>query len=204
PRIPRWKDLAGLQNPNFLNVDLFVEHFAGPCSAILGERLGPVLLEFTAFRDEIVTLGPELGHRISQFVKAVNLRFPEIQFAVEFRNRALAVPALFECLEPAVPAMTSWTRMIAIEEQWTRLLKLKRNWPFLMARPVLRPGKLKADADAQYSPFGRLHERITPMRATLIDMWQFARAHNIPSYFMISNTIEGCAHRTIAEIVESS
>lgn len=203
PNIARWKEHAGMPNQDFLNAKLFLEKFLEPTARTLGTRLGPIILEFTTFPAGFFVHERELIEKLQTFIDEVGKArvTPKPRFCVELRNREFATPSFYaQMLEVgAVPIMSSWTRMPPMDEQWKRFLAAAAAAPFLVGRPVLRPGKLKDDAEREFAPFTRIRERVEPMRLAIQEMSTFARQHDIPAYFSISNTIEGCAFETIRE-----
>jgi uncharacterized protein YecE (DUF72 family) len=94
PKLARFGDLAGKQNDNFLNAELFVKGFLKPCEAIRS-NLGLLMFEFSRFWLTDYEHGRDFIADLDRFLGQLPKGWP---YGVEIRNRNWLRADYFECL----------------------------------------------------------------------------------------------------------
>jgi len=94
PKLARFGDLAGNQNDNFLNAELFVKGFLKPCEAIRS-NLGLLMFEFSRFWLTDYEHGRDFIADLDRFLGQLPKGWP---YGVEIRNRNWLRADYFECL----------------------------------------------------------------------------------------------------------
>jgi uncharacterized protein YecE (DUF72 family) len=197
PNIERWGSKAGLENPDFLNAKLFKTEFLDRV-APLGEKLAPIILEFTAFPTGAFSDWTEFAEQLEHFFDALPNEF---LYGVEIRTKDFAHEDFYRALKAmgAAPILNSWTRMPPLDEQWKVFEPL--DFSFVECRTIMRPGRTRDEAVELYSPYDRIRERVIPVRRALRSMIEWSLKHRRPAYIFVNNHIEGCAHQTISELL---
>jgi uncharacterized protein YecE (DUF72 family) len=126
----------------------------------------------------------------------------EGKYAVEVRNAEFLTPAYFAVLREHDVAHTfsSWTRMPSIGMQLD--LPGSITATFLLARALLRPGRLYADAVDAFAPYDRIRDPNPELRGDLVRLVEAAEQLRIPAYLLVNNRAEGSAPLTIAAVVQ--
>jgi len=190
----RWGNLAGLRNPDFLNADLFKDAVLGPHARAFRDHVGCLVFEFQAMRGKDLPKTVEWAEQLDGFLSALPRDF---RYAVELRN-----PELLDPLHGAVLArhgvahvFNSWTEMPPIGAQ----LDLPWVFPadFTVARALLRPGRLYADAVKLFEPYDQVREPIPELRADLLRLIAEATRRRMEALVLVNNRAEGNAPGTI-------
>jgi len=82
PNLPRHGKLAGQENPDFLNLDLFQEAFLGPVEQLQKKR-GVIIFEFSTFYPTSGIGVTEFTERMDRFLGSLPHGY---DYAVEIRN----------------------------------------------------------------------------------------------------------------------
>jgi uncharacterized protein YecE (DUF72 family) len=200
PKLERFGDRAGSDNPNFLNARLFVDAFLGPLSPHR-RKTGVLIFEFSAFypthferlRDFIAALDEFLGHLPAGW-----------QYGVEVRNAKLLRSEYFDVLRAhhVAHVFNSWTKMPPVEEQMA--VPGAFTTDFYAARFLLRPGRAYEQAVKEFQPYAQTRERNQEARAALRSLIQRSAAQPTarPSYAFVNNRLEGNSPNTIAAALD--
>jgi uncharacterized protein YecE (DUF72 family) len=193
----REKVRAGQPNPDFLNVDLFLEEVWGPLRDHFAEHTGPLIFEFQAIAREDKVSPLEFAERLDRFFGGLPR---EGRYAVEIRNPEFLTPAYFAVLRghDVAHVFSSWTRMPSIGMQLD--LPASVTAPFLVGRALLRPGRYYADAVDAFAPYDQIRDPNPELRGDLVRLVETAEKLRIPAYLLVNNRAEGSAPKTIAAV----
>ncbi len=193
----REKLRAGQANPDFLSAEVFLNEVWGPHQHWFREHTGPFVFEFQAIARTDEVTPAEFAGRLDEFLNQLPT---EGRYAVEVRNAEFLTPAYFAVLREhdVAHVFSSWTRMPSMGEQ----LDLAGSIPatFLVARALLRPGRLYEDAVEAFAPYDRIQDPNPELRSDLVRLVDAAEQLRIPAYLLVNNRAEGSAPRTIAAV----
>src|SRR6266516_975119 len=179
---PRWGNLAGQRNPDFLNADLFKDAVLGPYARAFRDHAGAFVFEFQAMRGKDQ---PEPA-----------------RWAVELRNPELLTDAHGAVLarHGVAHVFNSWNEMPAIGEQ----LELPWTFPagFTVVRGLLRPGRAYADAVKLFEPYDRIRDPQPEVRHDLLRLIAEVMRRHMEALILVNNRLEGNAPGTIPAAVE--
>jgi uncharacterized protein YecE (DUF72 family) len=196
---PKWGNLAGIKNPDFLNADLFIEAVLGPYERAFRDHAGAFVFEFQTMRGRDLPALAEWTERLDAFLTRLPADF---RYAVELRN-----PELLRDEHGAVlrrhgvaHVFNSWSEMPTIGEQvdldWTFTA------PFTVARALLKPGRRYADAVQLFQPYDRVQEPVPGLRMDLVRVMDEALRRGVEAFILANNRAEGNAPGTIKAVVE--
>lgn len=193
----RDKVRAGQPNPDFLNVDLFLEEVWGPLRDHFDGHTGPLIFEFQAIAREDRVSPLEFAERLDRFFGSLPR---EGRYAVEIRNPEFLTPAYFAVLRghDVAHVFSSWTRMPSIGMQLD--LPGSVTATFLVGRALLRPGRYYADAVDAFAPYDQIRDPNPELRSDLVRLVDTAEKLRIPAYLLVNNRAEGSAPKTIAAV----
>ena len=191
---PRWGNLAGQRNPDFLNAALFKEAVLEPYARAFRDHAGAFVFEFQAMRGKDL---PEPAHWADELDAFLRQLPGDFRYAAELRN-----PELLTDLHGAVLArhgvahvFNSWNEMPGIGEQ------LEQPWTFpagfTVARALLRPGRAYADAVKLFEPYERIRDPQPEVRHDLLRLVAEALRRRIEALILVNNRLEGNAPGTI-------
>ena len=198
PQLPRHGQWAGKANPDFLNPELFQRAFLAPLAALNG-KLGAIIFEFSTF-------APLSGMDVWQFtarLEAFLAQLPPGQhYAVEVRNHEFLQPHYLAMLQrhKVAHVLSSWTRMPPIVEQLQVPGTLAAE--FGVIRALLRPGRLYAEAVAQFEPYAQIREVNEELRDGLVQSVERAVEEGRKLFSYVNNRAEGNAPQTIDAVLE--
>ena len=191
---PRWGNLAGQKNPDFLNADLFKDAVLGPYARAFSDHAGAFVFEFQAMRGKDQPEPAQWAEELDAFLTQLPRDF---RYAVELRNRELLTAAHGAVLarHGVAHVFNSWTEMPTIGEQ----LELPWSFPadFTVARALLRPGRRYADAVKLFEPYDRIREPQPELRQDLLRLIAEAIRRRIEALILANNRLEGNAPGTI-------
>jgi uncharacterized protein YecE (DUF72 family) len=196
PVHPRYGALAGLNNPTFLDAQLFAQSFLGPLAPYRAQ-VGVVILEFHALRAGGDAAG--FAKKLDSFLAAL----PEgWRFAVEVRNAELLRAPYFDCLRAHnVPHVyNAWTRMPEVREQIA--IPGSRTADLIVARALLRRGRPYEEAVKQFAPYTSVQEVNEPVRRGLRELVDRAVVDGTPAFIFVNNRLEGNSPGTIVSITD--
>ncbi len=198
PNLPRHGALAGTENPDFLNVELFEDAFLRPIEALKQKR-GIIIFEFSTFY-------PASGVSYERFLEIINgflERLPRgYAYAVELRNKEFLTDDYLKMLAShgVAHVLNNWTRMPPILEQISLAGVLTA--PFSVARALLRPGRSYQEAVDMFQPYERIQEENPELRMGLADAVSRCIADGRQLYAYVNNRAEGNSPRTIEAILD--
>jgi uncharacterized protein YecE (DUF72 family) len=197
---PRWGNLAGLLNPDFLNADLFKEAVLGPYSRMFRDHAGCFVFEFQAMRGKDVPAAGLWAEQLDRFLKELPRDW---HYAVELRNAELLDSQHGAVLarHGVAHVFNSWTHMPPIGAQ------LDLPWVFsagfTVARALLRPGRPYADAVRLFKPYDRVREPLPELRQDLLRLIAEATRRRLEALILANNRAEGNAPGTIRAVAET-
>ncbi len=194
PKHARYGPRAGENNPAYFDAEALKTQFLEPLAPYVS-RLGPVIFEFGSRTSEPV----EFIDRLDTFLGALP---PAFRYAVEIRNREYLAPRYFDALREHNTAhvLNSWSRMPPIGEQMSMASAFTAD--FIVARALLRPGRLYEDAVKMFAPYDRVQEEDPKARESLRGLIQRMREERRSAYVFVNNRLEGNAPETIRAVME--
>lgn len=198
PSHPRYGPRAGVENPAFLDADLFRANFTDLLAPYAG-RVAPLIFEFGTFPKRAFEDAAQFVARLDAFLA----RLPEgFQYSVEIRNPEFLMPEYFDCLRAhgVSHVFNAWTRMPELHEQ----IRIGDAWTadYFVTRALLRRGRPYEDAVQKFSPYQEVQEEYPSARTALRDMIRRAREQRRRAYIFVNNRLEGNAPGTIEAILE--
>lgn len=200
PKLDRFGDRAGSDNPNFLNVPLFIEAFLGPLSSHR-QKAGVLIFEFSTFH-------PTHFPRLRDFLSPLDAFLAQLptnwQYAIEVRNPNLLRPEYFDILRAhnVAHVFNSWTKMPPVEDQMAMPGAFTTD--FYAARFLLRPGRAYQQAVDNFQPYGETRAPNPEARAAIKNL--IARSQTSPtqrpSYLFVNNRLEGNSPNTLAAALD--
>src|SRR5881296_343226 len=189
--------LAGMRNPDFLNVALFKEAVIGPYERSFRDHAGCFVFEFQAMRGKDLPDPLQWADQLDDFLGELPRDF---RYAVELRNPELLTPVHGEVLKRhgVAHVFNSWTEMPPIGEQ----LDLGWTFPaeFTVARALLKPGRRYTDAVKQFQPYDRVQEPLPDLRQDLVRLVSEAQRRRVEAFILANNRAEGNAPGTIRAV----
>ena len=199
-RDPRWGDLAGRQNPDFLSAALFKDAVLAPYARAFRGQTPYFVFQFQAMR------GPDLpsAQQWAEWLDGFFSKLPQdFRYAVELRNRQLLSELHGEVLRRhrVAHVFNSWTEMPPIGVQ------LDLPWTFAggftVARALMKPGRKYGDAVRAFEPYDRVREVLPELRADLLRLMSEAVGRGAEALIHVNNRAEGNAPGTIRAVVEA-
>jgi uncharacterized protein YecE (DUF72 family) len=196
---PKWGNLAGMQNPDFLNAELFAEAVIAPYARTFRDHAGCFVFEFQTMRGRDLPPLDEWTRQLDGFLA----RLPgDFRYAVELRNPELLHERHGDVLRAhgVAHVFNSWTEMPTIGEQ------LDLSWtftaPFTVARALLKPGERYTDAVRRFQPYERVQEPVPELRFDLVRLIREAARRRVEAFILANNRAEGNAPGTIRAVME--
>jgi len=161
PRLDRFGARAGLENPRFLDAQLFQNAFLAPLEPVR-DRIGVLMFEFARF-------APTTWASAGAFAEALDTFFSQLprnwQYGVELRNPELLQPEYLQSLarHGVAHVLNNWQAMPSVGEQLEIPGILTTH--FAAARFLLKPGRTYEQAVQKFSPYDRLREPLPEARA---------------------------------------
>jgi len=180
-------------NQRFLDARFAVEHFVRPAVEGLGDKCGPLLLQFPPLSRDGTQWPVRFAARLAGFLAALP-KGP--LYAVEVRDSELLASSLAGALNAtgARYCFSVHPRMPALAEQARRLADLAAG-P-LVARWNLRAGLEYEAAKARYAPFDRLVDDDPATRDALARLAAGTVRAGHPVFVTANNKAEGSAPLT--------
>ncbi|MGH8695170.1 MAG: DUF72 domain-containing protein [Burkholderiales bacterium] len=181
-------------NQRFLDARFAVEHFVRPAVEGLGDKCGPLLLQFPPLGRDATRWPARFAERLAAFLAGLP-RGP--LYAVEVRDRELLADSLVHALNAtgARYCFSVHPRMPALAEQARRTADLAAG-P-LVARWNLRAGLEYEAAKAAYAPFDRLVDDDPATRDALARLAAGTVRAGHPVFVTANNKAEGSAPLTV-------
>lgn len=194
PTHARYGAKAGAVNPRLLDVGYATDAVVGPCVEGLGEKLGPLVFQFSPFE---VKSPRRFAEKLFGFLS----RLPKgPDYAVELRNEELLTPEYGRALADAgaLHCHNLWGTMPPVLAQRERLPRATRR--VLLARWLGRPGDSYEAAKARYEPFSKLVDEDLPRRAELAELIRGALAEGAEVFALANNKAEGSSPETLLRL----
>lgn len=200
-RHPRYGDLAGKDNPDFLQASLAAEEWVKPALHGLGSRLGVLLLQFPPLSLSAVGGPSSFAIALHEFLE----KLPQgPTYAVELRNRELFSASYVQVLErlgvchcisvhPSMPP--PMTQFEALGAQ--PLVPIR----WMLGSPAVASWDYEA-AVQRYQPFDRLVDEDLSTRSSLLEIWRRALENGQQVITIVNNKAEGCSPASIERLVE--
>ncbi len=203
PKLDRFGERAGKPNESFLNADLFVKAFLGPCEPVRSS-IGLLMFEFSRFWPTDYEHGRDFLADLDGFLGRLPTGWP---YGVEMRNRNWLKPEYFDCLarHGVAHVFNSWEAMPPVSEQMA-LPGSRTNPDLIAARFLLKPGRQYQEAVKKFEPYDTIKEENPEARAagrSLIAEGQAAGPKR-RTFIYVNNRLEGNAISTIAAMLESA
>lgn len=198
PNLPRWGSSAGNSNELFLDYRMFEANFLEPLRPYR-RRVACLIFEFSPMPRGTFVDSQHFAERLALFLEQLP---DDFRYAVEIRNHEFLGPPLFELLRAYRVAyvFNSWTRMPALGEQIESEDAYTSD--FLVARALLKPGRLYEEAVKMFEPYERVQEPLSAERSALLRLAEQARLRKQPALLFINNRLEGNAPGTIQGLIE--
>lgn len=195
---------AGEVNRTFLDPQTFTDSFAKPIIDSLGDKAGPLILEFSPF-----FFGRSWGQQAytpDLFINDLDRFFaklPDIgaKLSVEVRDKEiLENPRYFDVLEyhGVAHCMNEQTHMPHLSEQ----IELPHTATFSVIRALVRPGISHNSAVEEFEPYDRTQLVQPDLREALFKVTSAHSSERRPLYLAVNNRTEGNAPNTIASILD--
>lgn len=191
PNMPEYGAKAGQTNPDFLNVDLFVNEVLPPYRRSFKDHSGPFIFEFQRTGIE----PDEFLKRLDDFLGKLPKDF---RYSVEIRNPAILTPDYRYILQNhgVSHVYNHWTYMPGLMEQHKRLGEVFAA-PFIVFR-LLTPLRVKyAQAVRIAEPYNKIVAELPTMRKDTVALVKQAGAENRQAYVLVNNRSEGSAPLTV-------
>lgn len=198
PRLPRYGDRAGRDNPAFLDPIALIEHVAIPLAEAFADHTGPLVVEVPPApgRTDPIAFARDLERFLA--------RAPDgLHYALEVRERGLAGPRTIDVLRAHPSASLVFnlhTRMPSIGAQLDRPGALMNG--VAVARLMIPPGQRYADKRDAYAPFDRIVEPQPAMRQDVLRLIDAAGERGMSLFVLVNNKVEGSSPLTVRALVE--
>lgn len=201
PQLPKFGQLAGKPNPDFLNAELFVSEFLGVC-APFRPKIAALVFEFSRFHQSDFSRGREFVDALDAFLGKLPRDW---DYAVEIRNPTFLHPDYFAMLarHNAGHVFNSWTDMPPVQDQFVGYCSWVRP-DLILARFLLRPGRKYEDAVRLFSPYRTVKDPFPEGRraAEQVINYCLEPGANRRAFVFVNNRFEGNALFTIAAILD--
>ena len=198
PSHARYGAQGGIENPSFLDADLFGEAFLHALEPYR-DRTALLIFEFGAFSPRAFSRPADFVDRLDPFLSKLPGNF---RYCVEVRNPDFLVSDYFSCLRShnVAHVYNAWTKMPHLQEQIAMPDSMTAD--FLVTRALLRQGRAYEDAVKMFSPYAEVREVNSVAREGLREILQIAREQNRTTFIFINNRLEGNAPGTMVSILD--
>lgn len=197
-RNPRHGELAGRDNPRFLDPTLFVESFLPPFEG-LDSSTGPFILQLADTFSRSVEQD-ELRTRLHAFFAGL----PDgLRFAVEVRTPSLLDDRWFDLLNHhgATHVFNHQGRMPPLVEQMRAAARAGGlEAGFFVARLLTPLGVEYADSVERFTPYDRLQAPQEQMRDDVVRLARRAIDLGAEAWILVNNRVEGNSPATVDAI----
>jgi uncharacterized protein YecE (DUF72 family) len=201
PRHERHGELAGRDNPCYLDADIFLQSFLSPLQSHR-EKTGLIIFQFSHFYSSDYEYGRDFVDDLDAFLS--KLPTDEWDFAVEIRNSSFLKKPYFETLarHGVGHVYNQWQRMPSLSRQ------LQLNAPDRKATPVgcrllLKCGRPYKNAVESFQPYDRIKKKKNEARMASAGLVRqlLENPRGRRSYLYVNNRLEGNALATISAIL---
>lgn len=196
PSLAEYGPKAGMTNPDFLNVDLFVNEVLPPYRRSFLQHTGPFIFEFqrTGIEPE------EFLARLNEFLRNLPKDF---RYSVEIRNPAILGSEYRRILENhgVSHVYNHWTYMPDLAEQHRRLGGTFTA-SFVMFRLLTPLGVKYEQAVRMAQPYDKIVAELPTMRKDTVTLARQAASEQRRAYVLVNNRSEGNAPLTVKALVD--
>jgi len=202
PKLPRYGERAGQENPHFMDAALVRDKLLANLEPYR-DKLGVLIFEFGALRRGTMSRPGRFAEALDRLL--LHLPLDAFLFAVEVRNAEFLNPPseYLDCLQShhVAHCFNSWTRMPPIDEQ----LRLPgvRTAEHVAARFLLRPGRTYQQAVDLFSPYKRVQDTYSEGRAAMRALIERSLKQRQTMFAFVNNRFEGNAVQTLQAVVDS-
>lgn len=199
PTHPRYGPRAGVENPSYLNPDLFRANFTDVL-APHAPRVAVLIFEFGTFAKRCY-------EDVDAFIKDLDpflAKLPQgFRYSVETRNADYLMPEYFACLRHhgIAHVFNAWTRMPELDRQMR--IADAYTTDFTVTRALLRRGRSYEEAVERFAPYLEVQDENPAAREALRDTIRKAREKRRTAYIFVNNRLEGNAPTTIESILDA-
>jgi uncharacterized protein YecE (DUF72 family) len=203
-------------NPRFLDAAYATERFVIPVLEGLGEKAGPLVLQFAPMPSALTRDAQAMIERIASFVAKLPHLHGDLRpiYAVEVRNPELLTPRFVHRLREvgARLCIGVHARMPPVARQASALRAMdahsSADGAWLLSGPLVVRWSLHAglgyeQARARYAPFNRLVDPDLVTRGSLVHLIRVAVRSKQSAYVIVNNKAEGCAPLSCVELARS-
>ncbi len=198
PMHARYGPQAGKDNESFLDRGMLEEMFLRPLLPYQ-PKTAVLIFEFGTFnRRAFENLGAFLD-RLDPFLAGLP---PEFRYAVEIRNPEFLDRDYFACLRShgVAHVYNAWSKMPELHHQMAIPDSITAD--FLVARALLRRGRVYEDAVATFQPYTEVQDPNPEARDAMRVLIGRARENRQFLFLFVNNRLEGNAPMTILSLVE--
>lgn len=194
PAHPRFGNLAGKENPGYLNVEEFLNRYWQPLE-FMQDKIAAIIFEFS--RGSLI---PE--DRFKTFLAKVP---SEIPVYVEFRDPELWSEEFLELFTESNVQIVlhAYSKMPGLAWQFKRMQAagFECAQP-LLVRALLPSHREKATSMEQMQPYDHLIELQDEYLCDLVSLAQAARQAERKAFFLIGNCLEGSAPLSVGRFLQ--
>ncbi|HEX4585744.1 MAG TPA: DUF72 domain-containing protein [Burkholderiaceae bacterium] len=203
-------------NPRFLDATYAAEHFVLPALEGLGQKAGPLVLQFAPMPSDLTRDSHALIERIAEFLARLPASDGQARpiYAVELRNPELLTPRFVHRMREvgARLCVGIHARMPPLARQAAALRSMDaqeapdNGWSLagpLVVRWSLHAGFGYEQARARYAPFNRLVDPDLVTRGTLVHLIRVALRSHQNAFVIVNNKAEGCAPLSCVELARA-
>ena len=196
PAHTRYGAQAGLENPAFLDVRLFLDAFLRPLIPYHANT-GVLIFEFGTFARSNFPSVREFLDRLDPFLSELPTEF---RYGAEIRNAEFLTPEYLDCLRSHQVAhvYNAWTRMPELPAQIAVPKSVTAD--FLVCRALLRRGRPYEEAVKKFSPYSEVLDPNPSAREGLREIVQIAKREKRTAFVFVNNRLEGNSPGTIVSI----
>jgi uncharacterized protein YecE (DUF72 family) len=203
PRLARFGPHAGQTNPDFLNADMFVSEFLGPCQ-VCQEKLGILIFEFSQFGQADFPQARDFTALLEPFLVKLPSAWP---YGIEVRNAGFLQSDYLDTLarHGVTHVFNSWERMPAVLEQLT-MAGVFTTPSRVAARFLLQLGRAYEEAVRAFSPYAQIVDPDPAARAAVAALISdsFQQSGRRKTFIYVNNRLEGNAPDTIHAMLEQA
>ncbi len=193
PSIPRFGQLMGQRNPEFLDANVFQKKFLQPL-AKLRNRQGLFLFTFSRLHQEHLP-------SFRQFFQSIPRDIP---YAIEMREPQWINKSFYRLLTDLdlSPVFNAWTNMPPLKLQWNcyQSLGATLSQP-IVVRAMVQPDTSHEQSVARFSPFQEVQRHYEDFHEDVQIILSCCQTQQQKGFFLIGNGLEGCAPWTVAKIL---
>ncbi len=203
-------------NPRFLDAVYAAERFVAPALEGLGQKAGPLVLQFAPMPAELLREAHATIERLAEFVTKLPSSHAGVRpvYAVELRNPELLTPRFVHRMREAGARLCVGVhaRMPPVARQAAALRAMdapaasEAGWSLcgpLVVRWSLHAGLGYEQARARYAPFNRLLDADLVTRGTLVHLVRIAVRSGQDAFVIVNNKAEGCAPLSCVELARA-